>query len=85
MAVEMSPDELRALPVSVDLATAGRAFGFGRTKSFELARAGNFPCRVIKIAGNGRDDAVGGKYRVPRSAIFAALGEAEEPTPSPAA
>jgi hypothetical protein len=85
MAVEMSPGELRALPVSVDLATAGRAFGFGRTKSFELARAGKFPCRVIRIPGNGGDDAAGGKYRVPRSAIFEALGEPDESTSHPAA
>ena len=35
----MSLDELLSLPVSVDLTTAGRAFGIGRTKSFELARA----------------------------------------------
>lgn len=63
--IQMSKDELLALPVSVDLVTAGRAFGLGRTKSFELARAGEFPCRIIPV---------GRKYRVPRSAIFEALG-----------
>jgi hypothetical protein len=62
---EMTPDELAALPVSVDLETAGRAFGIGRTKSHELARAGEFPCRVLRV---------GLKYRVPRSEIFRALG-----------
>src|ERR1700729_3121314 len=62
---EMTPDELAALPVSVDLETAGRAFGIGRTKSHELARAGEFPCRVLRV---------GMKYRVPRSAILEALG-----------
>jgi hypothetical protein len=60
----MSPDELLALPVSVDLATAGRAFGLGRTKAFELAKQNEFPCKVIRV---------GHKYRVSRSAIFAAL------------
>ena len=30
---EMSEQELRDLPVTVDLVTAGRAFGLGRTKS----------------------------------------------------
>jgi hypothetical protein len=69
MIQEMSPAELRKLPVSVDLTTAGRAFGLGRTKSFELAKAGEFPCRVIKV---------GIKYRVPRSAILKALGYADE-------
>ena len=61
----MSLEELRALPVSVDLPTAGRAFGIGRTKAHELARGGEFPCRVLRV---------GAKYRVPRAAIFEALG-----------
>ena len=65
----MTPAELHALPVSVDLATAGRAFGMGRTRSFELAKMHEFPCRVIKV---------GNKYRVPRSAIFEALGVKDE-------
>jgi hypothetical protein len=68
--LEMTRDELLALPVSVDLTTAGRAFGFGRTKSFVLAKAGEFPCRVICV-GQQRT------YRVPRSAIFEALGVSE--------
>jgi hypothetical protein len=63
--LQMSLDELLALPVSVDLVTAGRAFGLGRTKAFQLAKDGEFPCRVIRV---------GIKYRVPRSAIFEALG-----------
>lgn len=62
---QMTAEELLALPVSVDLETAGRAFGMGRTKAQALARAGNFPCRVIPV---------GAKYRVPRTAIFEALG-----------
>jgi hypothetical protein len=62
---EMSQDELLALPVSVDLFTAGRAFGLGRTKAHELARAGEFPCRVLRV---------GVKYRVPRSEILRTLG-----------
>jgi hypothetical protein len=76
---QMSPSEILALPVSVDLATAGRAFGLGRTKSFELAKAGEFPCRVIRC---------GNRYRVPRTGILAALDIADpfadnrEPTPA---
>jgi hypothetical protein len=65
---EMTLTELLALPVSVDLVTAARAFGLGRTKAFELAQAGEFPCRVLRV---------GPKYRVPRSAIFEALGVQE--------
>jgi hypothetical protein len=67
--LEMTRDELLALPVSVDLTTAGRAFGIGRTAAFELAKAGDFPCRVLRV---------GVKYRVPRSAIFEALGVDED-------
>ena len=77
MVHEMTPAELLALPVSVDLATAGRAFGLGRTKAFELAKQNQFPCRVLKV---------GEKYRVPRSAIFETLGldpsVATEPLPA---
>ena len=61
----MSVEELQRLPVSVDLPTAGRAFGIGRTKAHELARRGEFSCRVLRV---------GAKYRVPRAAIFEALG-----------
>lgn len=75
---QMSREELLALPVSVDLVTAGRAFGLGRTRSYELARCGAFPCRVIPI-DSGR------KYRVPRSAILEALGVADPASPRPAA
>lgn len=66
--LEMTVDELLALPVSVGLTTAGRPFGLGRTKAFELAKAGEFPCRVIRV---------GNRYRVPRSAILEALGIAD--------
>ena len=83
--IEMTRDELLALPVSVDLVTAGRAFCLGRTKSFELAKAGQFPCRVLSIGGDGSAK----KYRVPRSAILEALGvdeaalaDSQEPQPA---
>ena len=64
MTQPMTEAELLALPPAVDLATAGRAFGIGRTKAFELARAGKFPVKVLKV---------GQKYRVPRTAILEAL------------
>jgi hypothetical protein len=75
MVQEMTLDELRALPISVDLVTAGRAFGLGRTLSHELARAGRFPCRVLRV---------GARYRVPRSAIFESLGIDSAGTRAPA-
>jgi hypothetical protein len=61
----MNRAELLALPSSVDLATAGRALGLGRTKSHELARAGQFPVRVLRL---------GNAYRVPTADLLALLG-----------
>jgi hypothetical protein len=61
----MSEAELLALPSAVDLTTAGRAFGIGRTKAFELARDGEFPVKVLRV---------GQKFRVPKAAILEALG-----------
>jgi hypothetical protein len=73
---QMSTEELLALPVSVDLVTAGRAFGLGRTKSYELARLGEFPVRVIPVGA--------GKFRVPRSALLKALCIPDETNRHPA-
>jgi hypothetical protein len=61
----LTTEEVLALPVSVDLVTAGRAYGIGRTKSHELARSGEFPCRVILV---------GNAYRVPKTALLESLG-----------
>lgn len=44
----MTRVELLALPASIDIVTAGRAFGIGRTTAYTLARSGEFPCRVIR-------------------------------------
>jgi hypothetical protein len=44
----MTAKELLELPATVDLVTAGRAFGVGRTTAYALARNGEFPCRVIR-------------------------------------
>lgn len=67
----MSIAEALRLPVSVDLVTAGRAHGLGRTKSHELARAGEFPCPVLRL---------GNQYRVTRADLLRSLGVAPENT-----
>lgn len=61
----MQLPELLALPVAIDLDTANRAWGFGRTKGFDLAKKGNYPCRVIRV---------GNQYRVSRADLLRALG-----------
>jgi predicted DNA-binding transcriptional regulator AlpA len=57
--------EVRALPVVVDLPTAARVIGVGRTKAYDLVRLGQFPVRVI---------AYGKSYRVTRADLLSFLG-----------
>lgn len=45
----LNRDELLQLPAMIDLATAARALGVGRTKAYELAKSGAFPCPVLRI------------------------------------
>lgn len=60
-----TPEEIRAWPATVDVPTAGRAFGVGRDESYRLAREGTFPVTVLRL----------GRYlRVTRAAVLAALG-----------
>jgi len=63
--------EIAELPAVTDLVTAGRALGIGRTKAYELARAGQFPCPLIRA---------GGTWRVPTAGLLALLGL---PVPGP--
>ncbi|WP_347176933.1 hypothetical protein [Parafrankia sp. EAN1pec] len=71
-AVELPPErgrwtaaQLRALPVTTDLATAGSVLDMGLTKARELARAGQFPVPVVKH---------GERYVVPTRPLLALLG-----------
>ena len=57
--------ELLALPAVVDIVTAGRALGIGRTRASHMARYGTFPVRVVRP---------GGTYRVPTAELLAYLG-----------
>lgn len=66
--------ELLALPVTVDVPTAARALGLGRSTAYELARRGEFPCRVLRV---------GSSYRVPTADLMRILG-VEPPTPEEA-
>ncbi|MEU7004186.1 helix-turn-helix domain-containing protein [Nonomuraea sp. NPDC046570] len=57
--------ELHQLPATIDLLTAARALGLGRTKAYELAKRGEFPCRVIRV---------GAAYIVPTAELLRLLG-----------
>lgn len=61
----LTREELLALPVVVDLGTAARALGLGRSTAYELARGGQFPCRILRIRRS---------YRVPTAELLKVLG-----------
>lgn len=68
-------DEIRAWPVTVDIQTAGSAFGIGRDQAYRLAHDGSFPVPVLRL----------GRYlRVTRASVLNALGieDAVRPAPS---
>ena len=58
-------DAVRGLGATVDVETAGAILGIGRSKSYELAKADEFPVRVLRI---------GRRYLVPTPAILELLG-----------
>lgn len=61
----LSYEQVLSLPVSVDLVTAAKCFGISRTTAHELARKGEFPCKVLRL---------GVQYRVTRADLFRVLG-----------
>jgi hypothetical protein len=65
----MTRAELLALPVMVDLVTAAKALGIGRTRAFELVRRGGFPVPVLRV---------GHTYRVPTAALLQLVGIATD-------
>ena len=61
----MTLAELLALPLMVDVTTAARALGLSRSTGYELARRGEFPCRVLHV---------GSSYRIPTAELLRVLG-----------
>ena len=57
--------QLYDLPAVVDLMTAARALGIGRSKAYQLASTGEFPCRIIRI---------GTHYNIPTAELLKVLG-----------
>jgi hypothetical protein len=58
-------EAVRSLSATVDVETAGAILGIGRSKSYELAKSGEFPVQVLRI---------GRRYLVPTPLILALLG-----------
>lgn len=65
MAHGMSREEIMTLPAMVDVVTACRALGLGRTLGYQLVRRGEFPCRVVRV---------GRRYLIPTADLRAVLG-----------
>ena len=63
--LDMTLGEIADLPTVLDLMTAARVLGIGRTTAYALARDGGFPCPVIRV---------GGAYRVPTAGLLQVLG-----------
>jgi len=58
-------EAIRLLGATTDVETAAAILGVGRTKAYELAKANEFPVRVLRI---------GRRYLVPVPAILDVLG-----------
>ena len=65
MSKGMTLAELLAMPVMVNVDTAARALGFSRSTGYELARRGEFPCRVLHVCSS---------YRIPTAELLRVLG-----------
>jgi hypothetical protein len=65
MAAALTVEQIRDLPAVVDIETAGRAYGRGRTWSHQAARTDTFPVPVRRV---------GGRYVVRRVDLLADLG-----------
>ena len=68
----MTADDLRALPPVVDVPTAGRMLGLGRSAAYELVVAGRWPTPVLRL---------GRRWRIPTAPLLDLLGV---PAPPPA-
>lgn len=65
--LDASDIDLTKLPPTVDIVTAARILGVGRTVAYELVREGAWPTPVIHV---------GRKIRVPTAPLLALLGAA---------
>ncbi|RQX03889.1 hypothetical protein DLJ59_11030 [Micromonospora inaquosa] len=63
-------ERVRSLGMVTDAVTAGAILGVGRTKSYELARLGEFPVPVLKV---------GRRYIVPVPSLLAILTANDSP------
>ena len=68
----LTADEVRALPAVVDLVTAARVLGLGRSAAYELVRLGTWPTPVLRL---------GRLIKVPSAPLVELVGLAGTPRP----
>lgn len=68
---DVTADDIRAWPVTVDLVTGLSPWGVGRDAAYRLASTGEAPVPVLRI---------GRRLRISRAAVMAALGISDEPS-----
>lgn len=66
---DLTVRDLLDLPAVVDVETASRALGISRSHGYNLARTGDFPCRVIRA---------GRSFRVPTTELRRLLGVTDQ-------
>lgn len=60
-----SPLDLTSLPPVLDVPTAGRLLGLGRSAAYDLVLSGQWPTPVLRL---------GRRYRIPTAPLLALLG-----------
>jgi excisionase family DNA binding protein len=65
----MTLDELRALPALLDVPTAARVLGVGRTAAYRMVSDGSWPTPVVRV---------GRKVKVPTLPLLSLLGIGRE-------
>jgi predicted DNA-binding transcriptional regulator AlpA len=69
-------DEVRALPPVLDVPTAGRLLGLGRSAAYDLVLAGAWPTPVLRL---------GRRLRIPTAPLLELLGlSTDSPGPNAA-
>lgn len=61
----MTQDEISRLPAVVDISTAARVLGVGRSAAYELVRSGAWPTPVIRL---------GKSIRIPTAPLLDLVG-----------
>ena len=63
--------DLASLPPVLDVPTAGRLLGLGRSAAYDLVYAGRWPTPVLRL---------GRRYRIPTAPLLALLGIGLDPS-----